>query len=831
MLTGYYPQCVGEASSISPRNRHQSGHNGGSGFKGPPASGVLISASSSRMFTSYEISDEISRAKVQCLERKYGGRIRAHAAATRIQRTFRRFRLEQQFRQVLQHPGQPGRRRGQFPTPASDAMGDRQLYMRKLALSQPTLRYQQPITTSLRAQLRAEQCTPDSAPNQPQQHPNQHRPQLQGGFESGTLSPNGATPQFQSPLHSRSPPSPRPVEPLPLQAQQRPFIELMSPRLAQRRVITVSSPLPNQSLPPSQMLSPRHFVGGSPARRSIGLTPPMKHSDHQQPLVVATGTTPSVWVPRQGSDSTDFTDAPPRMPVSLAQNGHTVAYFTNSLPRMDRRNHSVGPHHKTSNICSELPTPNHSLNPQAVQQMLSDQQRRRWYRIALNFFNKKPDRGLHLLINWGFVDDTPQAVAKLFLGRRGLSKQMIGEFLGTLHSPFHANVLDCFINEIDMYKMEVDVALRHMLTFFRLPGEAQKIDHIMQAFGKRYMTCNPDSLSGDLNTDMIYVIAFAVIMLNTDLHTPSLKDSRRMKPEDFIHNLRGIENGKLLPEDWLLGIYERIKTREFKPGTDHVTQVIKVDQSIVGKDKPKLVEPHRRLICYCRLHQVTDVNRKQAITAHQREIFLFNDLMLVAKILTKKKPVAQYTLRYWTPLVGLKVSTFQTQLYPFGVHIQCPDGETLIFNAKNNDDRCRFLADVRESVMESTEMESIRIELELDKQDPMSQRSLIGSRLARADAQRDSGLPDLDTPPVNNIGASFALDAGARSGSIADSPGGPSSSAAGVSRLHQNGTSSGVSSVSAGSTSSSGTPAPTNRRLSFNSLDSGMVEETVDLSV
>lgn len=28
--------------------------------------------------------------------------------------------------------------------------------------------------------------------------------------------------------------------------------------------------------------------------------------------------------------------------------------------------------------------------------------------------------------------------------------------------------------------MEIDVALRHALGFFRLPGEAQKIDRIMQ---------------------------------------------------------------------------------------------------------------------------------------------------------------------------------------------------------------------------------------------------------------------------------------------------------------------------------------------------------------
>lgn len=36
----------------------------------------------------------------------------------------------------------------------------------------------------------------------------------------------------------------------------------------------------------------------------------------------------------------------------------------------------------------------------------------------------------------------------------------------------------------------------------------------------------------------------------------------------------------------LQGIYERVKEFEFRSGSDHVTQVMKVDQSIVGKDKP-----------------------------------------------------------------------------------------------------------------------------------------------------------------------------------------------------------------------------------------------------
>ena len=39
--------------------------------------------------------------------------------------------------------------------------------------------------------------------------------------------------------------------------------------------------------------------------------------------------------------------------------------------------------------------------------------------------------------------------------------------------------------------------------------------------------------------------------------------------------------------------------------------------------------PHRRLVCYCRLFEVPDPNKLQKLGLHQREIFLFNDLLVV----------------------------------------------------------------------------------------------------------------------------------------------------------------------------------------------------------
>ena len=51
-------------------------------------------------------------------------------------------------------------------------------------------------------------------------------------------------------------------------------------------------------------------------------------------------------------------------------------------------------------------------------------------------------------------------------------------------------------------------------------GEAQKIDRMMDTFAQRYCQLNPDIFT---NSDTCYVLSFAIIMLNTSLHNPSVK--------------------------------------------------------------------------------------------------------------------------------------------------------------------------------------------------------------------------------------------------------------------------------------------------------------------
>ncbi|RZF33276.1 hypothetical protein LSTR_LSTR007621 [Laodelphax striatellus] len=370
---------------------------------------------------------------------------------------------------------------------------------------------------------------------------------------------------------------------------------------------------------------------------------------------------------------------------------------------------------------------------------VSETLRKRQYRVGLNLFNKKPERGISYLVRRGFLENSPQGVARFLISRKGLSKQMIGEYLGNLQNPFNNATLECFAQELDLSGMQVDVALRKFQTFFRMPGEAQKIERLMEVFSHRYCHCNRDVVARLRNLDTVFVLAFAIIMLNTDLHTPNLKPERRMKIEDFIKNLRGVDDCCDVDRDMLIGIYERVKANEFKPGSDHVTQVLKVQSTIVGK-KPNLALPHRRLVCYCRLYEVSDIYKKER-SVHQREVFLFNDLLVITKILSKKKNSVTYTFRQSFSLSGLVVSLFEVAYYPFGIRLsQRVDSRILItFNARNDHDRCKFAEDIRESISEMDEMENLRIEAELERQ----KSSRGGRSSAGGSENRDSGVADV----------------------------------------------------------------------------------------
>jgi hypothetical protein len=163
------------------------------------------------------------------------------------------------------------------------------------------------------------------------------------------------------------------------------------------------------------------------------------------------------------------------------------------------------------------------VDPMSAAYSVNEVIRKRHYRTGLNIFNKKPEKGIAYLIRRGFLENQPQAVARFLITRKGLSKQMIGEYLGNLNYAFNMAVLDCFAQEMDFSGMHLDTALRKFQTYFRMPGEAQKIERLVEVFSGRFCQCNPDVVAKLQSPDTTFILSFAIILLNTDLHTPSIK--------------------------------------------------------------------------------------------------------------------------------------------------------------------------------------------------------------------------------------------------------------------------------------------------------------------
>ncbi|NP_001090523.1 cytohesin 2 [Xenopus laevis] len=147
-------------------------------------------------------------------------------------------------------------------------------------------------------------------------------------------------------------------------------------------------------------------------------------------------------------------------------------------------------------------------------------QRNRKMGMGRKKFNMDPKKGIVYLQENELLRNTPEDIARFLYKGEGLNKTAIGDYLGE-RDDFNISVLHSFVDLHEFTDLNLVQALRQFLWSFRLPGEAQKIDRMMEAFAQRYCICNPGVFQ---STDTCYVLSFAVIMLNTSLHNPNVRD-------------------------------------------------------------------------------------------------------------------------------------------------------------------------------------------------------------------------------------------------------------------------------------------------------------------
>lgn len=119
-----------------------------------------------------------------------------------------------------------------------------------------------------------------------------------------------------------------------------------------------------------------------------------------------------------------------------------------------------------------------------------------------------------------------------------------------------------------------DVALRVYLARFVLPGEAQKIDRILQAFAKAYFAANPSNANCP-SEDAVYTLTFAVLLLNTDAHNPHLARKYKMTKDDFIRNFQGLlTDGMKIPKPYLSHCYDEFSR-------DPIQRIVRKPESLL----------------------------------------------------------------------------------------------------------------------------------------------------------------------------------------------------------------------------------------------------------
>ncbi|KAK5961976.1 Arf family guanine nucleotide exchange factor GEA2 PWA37_000004 [Arxiozyma heterogenica] len=239
-----------------------------------------------------------------------------------------------------------------------------------------------------------------------------------------------------------------------------------------------------------------------------------------------------------------------------------------------------------------------STNDLKQNEVLRQRERKNEFINCANEFNIKPKKGIPLLIEKKFIENnTDNAIAKFLFENNGrLNKKTIGLLLC---DPKKTLLLKEFINLFNFRGLRVDEAIRVLLTKFRLPGESQQIERIIEAFSIAYAKSqdnkggneiidnraeetNLDTTNTEANikeenneeydpvipdSDSVFVLSYSIIMLNTDLHNPQVKE--HMSFDEYSSNLRGCYNSKDFPHWYLDKIYCSIRDKEIVMPEEH----------------------------------------------------------------------------------------------------------------------------------------------------------------------------------------------------------------------------------------------------------------------
>lgn len=200
-------------------------------------------------------------------------------------------------------------------------------------------------------------------------------------------------------------------------------------------------------------------------------------------------------------------------------------------------------------------------------------------------FNNSTSKGVAAMVETGLIPSAdPEHVAQFLKRCKKINKAVLGKYFAKSENK---DVLAHYVNMYDFRGLRIDEALRLLLCSFRLPGESQQIENLLQKFADRYIAAG-DKVED--SSDAAFILAYAVLMLNTDHYSPTLK--RRMDYDAFLRNVKGVN--KSLPDEYVREIFDGITTQEIIMPEEHDTDETFAHswRELVLASKPS--EPYRR---------------------------------------------------------------------------------------------------------------------------------------------------------------------------------------------------------------------------------------------
>merc|ERR1712228_902293 len=179
--------------------------------------------------------------------------------------------------------------------------------------------------------------------------------------------------------------------------------------------------------------------------------------------------------------------------------------------------------------------------------------------IACNVDDDKAVKhAIKLLLDEGILTNTATSISGwLHCNRYDIPASNLGDFIGgsrpKSERPLEEEIRCCYMRHCDLnFYAPIEILMKYFLTKcgFRLPSEAQKIERVLESFAYIYY-CKRSEIWE--HPDAVFVVFNAILMLNTSLHNPRIKEKDKLKKNVFLGMCLNVKGQNFTSSD-----YERV---------------------------------------------------------------------------------------------------------------------------------------------------------------------------------------------------------------------------------------------------------------------------------